>query len=405
MKRLLIFSLSYHPFVGGAEVAIQSITDRISPDEFAFDLVTLRFDSNLPEVERIGNVTVHRVGPSLDAPEVSERVPFKLRLAKWAFPLMAANKASSLHDEQPYDGIWAMMANHAALGALRFKRKHPHIPYILTLQDGHSLAQLKADFPAIRLIWSTYRQSYLRADRLQVISRFLDSLAREIGYTGPIELIPNGVNAELFSAAIPDATQEALRRKYGIYTGDVLLFTASRLVPSKGVRAIVECMPLLPDHVKLLIAGSGHELADLQRLAHHLGVGARVIWAGHIGHEELPELMRIADIFVRPSLHEGFGNAFVEAMAAGLPIIATPVGGIPDFLHDPDREPDRPSTGLFCDVGDPTSIARQVTRLLDDPELRETIVRQAHLLVRENYEWDRVAEAMRTRVFAPTLNS
>src|SRR3989344_7936056 len=134
-KRILIFSLTYHPFIGGAEIAIKEITDRISASEYEFDMITLRFDKNLPEVERIGNVTVHRIGMTTDSPNISDRrIPFTARLSKILFPFFSFLKARSLHKQNAYSAIWAMMANHAAFGALdrkstRLNSSHMSISY------------------------------------------------------------------------------------------------------------------------------------------------------------------------------------------------------------------------------------------------------------------------------------
>ena len=96
MKRVLIFSLTYHPYVGGAEVAIKEITDRLGND-FEFDMITLRFDKALPKEEKRGNITIHRIGPAVDNPRVSDRnMPITLRLAKILFPFTAFFKALSL---------------------------------------------------------------------------------------------------------------------------------------------------------------------------------------------------------------------------------------------------------------------------------------------------------------------
>ena len=104
-----------------------------------------------------------------------------------------------------------------------------------------------------------------------------------------------------------------------------------------------------------------------------------------------------ADIFIRPSLSEGFGNSFIEAMAAGLPVIATPVGGIVDFLESG-------STGLFCEVHNPQSIAKQVEWLIADELLRKRIILNANSMVRERYQWDLIAKEMKNKVFGIGIN-
>src|SRR4051812_13253553 len=94
MKRILIFSLAYVPYIGGAEVAIKEITNRMGAGEYEFDMITLRFDSNLPKEERIGNVNVYRIGSAQESPKVSDRaLPLELRLAKILFPITSFFKA------------------------------------------------------------------------------------------------------------------------------------------------------------------------------------------------------------------------------------------------------------------------------------------------------------------------
>jgi len=400
MKRILIFSLTYHPFVGGAEVAIKEITDRLDPSEYQFDMITLRFDSKLPEVERVGNVTVYRIGATTENPRVSDRnLPPALKRAKVLFPLTSFWKARQLHRKDSYDMTWAMMANYAAFGALLFKYTHPSVPYYLELQDGNSLTQMKTRQPILRVMWSLYRRLYLKADLIKAISTFIEKLTREIGYQGIVEVIPNAVDTEKFSAPVSGERLWELKNKFGKQHGDVYLFTASRLVLSRGVEDVIRALPHLPAQVKFLIAGDGEDRAKLRDIARTEGVEDRVIFAGHIDHKDLPAYFKMCDVFVRPSIIEGFGNAFVEAFAAGIPVVATAVGGIPDFLYDPWQNPEYPSTGIFCKVQDPESVASAVKKYLDDPTLTATIVKNAKKLVQEKYDWNIIAADMRRKVF------
>jgi len=403
-KRILIFSLTYHPYVGGAELAIKEITDRVDTGEYEFDMITLRFDKNLPEVEKVGNVTVHRIGFVTDTPKISDRrIPVRAKLAKLFFPLASFLKAQSLHKKHAYDMVWAMMANQASFGALLFKYVYPKVPYFLELQDGNSLEQIKARQPILRLLWPLYKRIYLKADFIKAISHFIEKLARNIGFTGPIAVIPNAVDVAKFSAPVPKETEVELKSKFGKKLGDVFLFTASRLVLSRGVEDIIRALASLPPHVKLLVAGTGEDQKKLEKIAHDVGVGNRVMFAGHVAHTALPAYYKISDIFVRPSIVEGFGSSFVEAFAAGISVVATPVGGIPDFLFDPERTPESPATGLFCEVRNPESIARAVLRYMKEPALVAEVVQNARALAEEKYDWNIIAKDMQNKIFNPLI--
>ena len=109
--------------------------------------------------------------------------------------------------------------------------------------------------------------------------------------------------------------------------------------------------------------------------------------AGFVKPEDIPQYLAVSDVFVRPSLSEGLGNSFLEAMEAGLPVIGTKVGGIPDFLIDGE-------TGLFCEINDPKSIAEKIKLALSDIGLREKMIAKGKRMVEERYDWNLVAGKM-----------
>ena len=139
--------------------------------------------------------------------------------------------------------------------------------------------------------------------------------------------------------------------------------------------------------IKLLIIGSGQDEKKLKDLVKKLDLENSILFLGGILHQDLPQYLALADVFVRPSLSEGLGNVFLEAMAAGLPIIGTPVGGILDFLKDGE-------TGLFCRIKNPKSIAEKIKEILSDDRLREKLIQNGQKLAEEKYSWDIIARQM-----------
>lgn len=375
---------------------MKEITDRLDPSEFQFDMITLRLDSNLPRREKMGNIMVHRIGFSSLGAKVSDRsMPFVCKVAKVLFPLTAFFKATMLHwKNQQGDAllVWAMMANQAGFGALFFCWLYPETKMFLELQDGRPIKEMKARRPILRAFWFLYRRIYLRADMIKCISTFIGTEVRSVGYRGPLRVIPNGVDVAYFSAAIPEKMLDELKHRFDKKSGDMFLFTASRLVLSRGVEDIIQALAELPPHVKLLIAGEGEDRKKLEHIARGLEVSDRVSFAGFAPHKDLPAYFKISDIFVRPSRIEGMGNAFIEAFAAGIPVIGTPVGGIPDFLTEGE-------TGLFCEVENPHSIALAVKRYLAERDLRERIVGNAKQLAAERYDWSLITLDMKDKIF------
>lgn len=354
-KRILIFSLAYEPLIGGAEIAVKELTERLASD-FSFDMTTLRFSRAHTREEKIGEVNVHRIGGG-----------------KFFFPFAAALRALSLHRRNRYDAVWAIMANRAGAAALLFKLFHPRVPFVLTLQEGDPISDIMRSVGILRPF---FKMLFRRANAVTAISNYLAEFGRKMGAKNTV-IIPNGVNVSRFQNTNP-ATQR----------NEMTIITTSRLVPKNGVGDLIEAMRYLPARFNLLIVGSGplEQHSKLQAATYKLN--ARVRFVGEIPHSELPQYLWKSDIFCRPSLSEGMGNSFIEAMAAGLPVIATPVGGISDFLKNKE-------TGLFCKVNDPKSIADTVLLLDDQPALREAIVAGAFRMVREKYDWNIIAAQMR----------
>lgn len=371
MRKVLIFSLAYYPHVGGAEVAVKEITDRISPSEFEFHMVTMRFSRTEAKVEKIGNVLVHRIGPAG-------------RVGKLLFQFNAYFKANKLHKKYHYNAVWALMAHSSGVPAGLFKRKHKDVFYFLNLQEGDPLPYIER---TMRPLWPLFVQGFRRADLVQPLSTFLAGWARAMGYKGPIEIIPNGADLKRFAGEpIP-------------HDGKVLI-TTSRLVHKNAVDEVIRALPLLPEEVRFKILGTGPDEAMLRALAKEKKVEDRVEFLGHVDHAAMAAHIHAADIFIRPSRSEGQGASFVEAMAAGLPVIATQEGGIADFLFDAKRNPDKEPTGWVVDKNNPEQIAQAVRDILENPDKTREVVATAKAMVEERYGWDTIVAAMKSRVLS-----
>jgi teichuronic acid biosynthesis glycosyltransferase TuaC len=389
MKRVLIFSLNYYPqYIGGAEVAIKEITDRLLPDEFEFHMVALRIDSTLPRIEKIGNVTVHRFGFTRNRPSIGELKKFPLHLNKYYFQIGAYLEAVRLHKKEEFDTIWAMMAHSCAIPAGLFKKKFPEVKYILTLQEGDPPEHIER---MMKPVWSLFKQGFVRADVLQPISTFLQKWGVRMGFKGESKVIPNGVDVAKFTREYSSDEIDAMKEKIGKKEGAVFVVTTSRLVHKNGIDDVIRALPLLPENVSFLIYGIGPDEEKLRTLAKELGVESRTRFMGQISHDEMPLMLKACDIFTRPSRSEGMGNSFIEAMAAELPVIATQEGGIADFLFDEKLNPQKPTTGWAVSKDSPAQIADAVKDILKRPEKVAGVTKTAKAMVIEKYDWDTIA--------------
>jgi len=380
-KKILIFSTAYLPMVGGAEIAVKEITDRMSESEF--DLVTARINPSLIEVEKVGRVTVYRVG-------------YGTKFDKFLLPILGTLKARELIAGNSYTHLWSIMAGQASVACAWTKKMFPQIPLVLTLQEGDEEEYLARYVGGnMFLYWLLIRPWHLMvfkyANQVTVISEYLRKRAEATGVHVPIALVPNGVDVGRFQkldSRFKNEEGAEMRKKLGFSETDTILVTTSRLVEKNAVDDIIKALVLLPETVKLLIVGIGPLEASLRAVVSGYQLEKRVVFAGFVTQEEIPKYLKISDIFVRPSLSEGFGNSFIEAMAVGIPVIATAVGGIVDFLADQ-------STGLFCLTKDPKSIADKVTLLMSDKKLADRLVETAQTMVSARYDWGAVAGRMR----------
>lgn len=367
MKRVLIFSLAYYPHIGGAEIAIKEITDRINDVEF--HMLTLNFGGEEKEPSKIGNVIVHRIGNGSSY------------LQKILFIPRTARLAVRLHREHPFDAFWAMMS-YMLFPIVLLQFVGVRTPYLLTLQEGDPWEHMFSRWfilPFRPLLSVGFKD----ASAVQTISTYLAQWAKRMEYPGHIEVIPNGVNVGHFTGTLVE------------HEGTILI-TVSRLVRKNAVDTVIEALTFLPQSVRFQILGTGPEEDALKKLAEARGVQDRVELLGHIDHKEMPRYLHRADIFVRPSRSEGMGNVFIEAMAAELPVIATQEGGIADFLFDAKRNPDKKATGWAVDKDSPEQIAEAVKDILAHPDVVAKVKANARALVEEKYDWNLIAKQMRS---------
>jgi D-inositol-3-phosphate glycosyltransferase len=223
-----------------------------------------------------------------------------------------------------------------------------------------------------------------------------DDEARELGAYGippeSVHVVPCGVDIGRFRPGGPSAARGDRPR----------LVTIGRLVPRKGVDTVVEALCHVPDAELVVVGGPGRTDLDrdpdalrLRRLAAARGVDKRVLFTGRVRHEDLPALIRSADVVVAVPWYAPFGIATIEAMACGVPVVVSAVGGHLDTvvdgvtgLHVPPRVP-------------PGTLAGRLRRLLADPRLGPSLGAAGAARVRERYPWSRIAaetEAVYTQV-------
>ena len=174
--------------------------------------------------------------------------------------------------------------------------------------------------------------------------------------------IPNGIDLARFDRAAAGSSREDVLGSLGLESQRPVVLCVARLHPQKGHAHLLEALPLLlPEHPRLtlLLAGEGALRGELEGHTAVLGLEGHVRFLGV--RDDVPALMKACDVFVLPSLWEGLPNSVLEAMAAGLPIVATRVDGTTEAVQDG-------ATGLLVPPGDPSALAGALAEVLREPE-------------------------------------
>lgn len=360
-RKLIVFTTSYYPFVGGVETAIQEISRRLQ-DKFDVCIVTARFSRGLAKREIRPEGKIIRVGIGLG-------------LDKWLLPFLGCVAAWRNIGCRGNAILWGVDISQGSVAAMLCKMVLPRCPFILNIQYGYGDDRLAS--ARLGMIGAALRRMLGAADRVTVISSYLGEVARTYGYDDAIDTIHNGVAIEEFES-----------RAHVQKINGLVVVTTSRLVEKNGVDTLIRAIAVLKKNIKLIechVLGDGPDRSKLERLARDLGVEHEVTFFGSVPFADVPTYLARADIFVRLSRSEGMGVSFVEALAAGLPIVGTPVGGIMDIITDGE-------TGLFAKVDDPEDAAKKIMLLQQNPQLAQSIVENGKKMLQERFLWSSIAK-------------
>jgi glycosyltransferase involved in cell wall biosynthesis len=200
-----------------------------------------------------------------------------------------------------------------------------------------------------------------------------------------VDIIPNAVDTDKYNASVD---REAVRARYGVQPNEKLVLSVGRLVPQKGIEYLIQAVPNVTwrhPEAKFVIVGEGWYRDHLQYLAGTTGQGWRINFTGFIPDHELISLTMSADVLVISSIYEPFGIVALEGMAAGVPVVASQVGGLAEIIeHD--------KTGVLVYPRNPDSIAWGINHVLSNPDHARSLVQNAKEIVQKAYSWEAIAK-------------
>jgi len=198
-----------------------------------------------------------------------------------------------------------------------------------------------------------------------------------------VKLIYHGINMEHFKGDLKDNAREQ-KKKLGLTASGPVIGITSRLADIKGHSYLIQAMPAILKEfpgAQLFIAGEGKMNKELEGLTRELGLQKNVLFISSC--VKIEDALSVMDLFILPSLQEGLGLSLMEAMAVGLPVIGTNVGGIKDLIR-------HNINGLLVEPADTQALAAAILELLKNPAKAQSLGENAETFIKENFPFDRM---------------
>lgn len=366
---ILLLNYEFPPMGGGAGNATWNIARALIGLGVRVDVLTSRFESE-PYEEIKDGVRIYRVRSFRKGIH-----DCGLRGAL-TYIFFALFKSRQLLKENRYDALHFFFSFPTGLLSLALNKK---IPYIVSLRgsdvpgyDKYS----KVTSYLHRVLKPINLSIWRNAGRVIALSEGLKKIASLSAPELEMGVIHNGIDSNVFYP-------EGVARKRA--NNQIKLICVSRLLERKGIQYLLQALAdIRKENISLEIVGEGSFEANLKAMTLELELTQRVHFAGYCPRQELYKLYNQSDIFVLPSLTESFGLVFAEAMACGLPIIGTRVGGIPEIVLDNDN-------GILVPPHNVEALKEAILSLADDPALRKKIGRQNVQRIRKKFSWKIIA--------------
>ena len=364
--RILIINSEYPPIGGGAGNASANLGRLFVAKNHEVSVLTTRF-RGLAHQEIRDGIHIHRI------PAMRKNFDRSGPLEQVSFIVLGCLSIISFVRTWKPDIVVAFFGIPSGVIAW-FAHKLFGLPYVVSLRGGDVPGFRPYDFaiyhrmvaPVLRWVWRKGAAVVANSDGLKTLA---NGFEKEI----PIRVIPNGIDLNTY--------QPASR----MWSPPHLLFVG-RLVYQKGLDLLIEALSTLKDIPwKLSIVGDGPQSELLQNMAGKLGLAERIDFLGWQAREALPEFYQKANLFIFPSRHEGMPNAVLEAMACGLPVIASRIAGNEELVENDE-------TGLLVEPENISSLRGALEKLLLNEARCRKMGEQGRQRVESAYSWNGVAD-------------
>ncbi len=380
LPRVLVLSAYYFPVQGGTETHARAAATYLHRHGFQVLVVTKRPDRQTPAFERLDDIPVHRVPPA----------GARSGLRKWSMIPVAVAKLVALRHEfdliycPGYQGIGVAAVAAGRLLGKPVVLRSGNLGVLAGNQWNEPLSRwrISPDWAPVQWMKRRVAGVYMQSDAFACNCRENEEEALACGVPrARVHYLPNAVDVERFHPA-EDGEKVHIRREEGWPPAAFMWMYVGRLSREKGVLDLLKAWREIGPGGVLVLVGP-----DMPGHAYDAGSEARQYVADHslqervIFHGESTDaarLLRAADAYVQPSHYESFSNALIEAMAAGLPLVASRVGGMLDCIVD--RE-----NGLLASPGDALDLAEKMREVAANPELAARLATRARATVVEQF--------------------
>jgi glycosyltransferase involved in cell wall biosynthesis len=339
---------SFHPLIGGAETQVRRLALALSAKGHRVRVLTRlpagHDPDGLPRLQSLGEVVIHRVPSGASGRAASFRyLVGGLRI------LSGSGRGQIYHAHDiGTPALLALLARRLFGGRS-----------VVKLRTGASIYRHRL---ATRGTGRVLKALLRRHDRIIVVNSEVERLMLELEFEpAAIVRVPNAIDGDVYRPATPGEKHEA-RGRLGLPHDGVVVLCVGRLLPVKGIDVLLNAWAGLPADLRsrasLVVVGTGPSSAALETIITNRGIRDSVIMAG--ARNDVGDHYRAADLFVLPSRAEGLSNALLEAMASGLPVVATAVGGALDVIRDG-------RNGLLAAPEDEMSLADALLTMLTRP--------------------------------------
>ena len=269
-----------------------------------------------------------------------------------------------------------------------FAAKYTGIPIVSTLHGWTPISSKLRAYEAID------RWCLKKFDKVICVSKVIYNALSLSGFSdNKLTYLHNAVSLE---QADSPCNVKQLKEEMGWTEDDTIILSVGRLSPEKGLRVLLSAFQKKysdSEHVKLVIVGDGPLRSELEEFSKELDIAKRVVFTGH--RDNVQDYYKMANLFVMPSFTEGFPMALLEAMQAGLPVVATKVGGIPDIIESG-------VNGLMIEPDNIKCLGDAMQKILSDAELTTNLSLNAKHTIQNNYSaepWAKQIESIYNDVY------